>query len=114
MVDSAVTKITKINGYQSEYTHTLVDMADPKLHSQPADGMLGCKVPLSDTIAPNTLAEVNKKVKLGQKKKRGSYLFCTLTEIKKAQIVQYSSVNGVQATVQRFSSQSIENLSMAH
>ena len=113
MVDSAVMKITKINGYQSEHMHTLVDVADPKLHGQPADGVLGCKVPLSDTIAPNTLAEVNKEVKLGQKKKRGSYLFCTLTEMEKAQIVQYSSVNGVQATVQRFSSESIENLSMA-
>ena len=29
MVDSAVTKITKINGYQSKHTHTLVDMANP-------------------------------------------------------------------------------------
>ena len=69
IVDSAVTKITKINGYQSEHTHTLVDVADPKLHGQPADGVLGCKVPLSGTIAPNTLAELNKEVKLGQKKK---------------------------------------------
>ena len=44
----------------------------PKLHCQPADGVFDCKGPLSGTIAPNTLAEVNKEVKLataGQKKK---------------------------------------------
>ena len=35
-----------------------------KLHCQPADDMLDCKGRLSDTIAPNTLAEVNKEVKL--------------------------------------------------
>ena len=43
-----------------------------KLHCRPADGVLNCKGPLSGTIAPNTLAEVNKEVKLtaaGQKKK---------------------------------------------
>ena len=44
----------------------------PQLHSQPANGMLDYKGPLSDRIAPNTFAEVNKEVKLataGQKKK---------------------------------------------
>ena len=48
----------------------------PKLHCRPADGVIDCKGCLSDTIAPNTLAEVNKEVKLaaaGQKKKRGSH-----------------------------------------
>ena len=44
----------------------LVGMADadylvPKLYCRSADGMLDCKDPLSDIIAPNILAEVNKK-----------------------------------------------------
>ena len=30
----------------------------------PSDGVLDCKGPLSGTIAPNTLAEVNEEVKL--------------------------------------------------
>ena len=50
----------------------MADSRLPKLHYQPADGMLDCKGPLSDIIAPNTLAKVKKKVKLaaaGQKKK---------------------------------------------
>ena len=47
----------------------------PNLQCRPANGVLDCKGPLSDTTALNTLAEVNKEVKLtaaGQKKKRGS------------------------------------------
>ena len=74
----------------------VVDRRLPKLHCQPADGMLNCKGPLSGTIAPNTLAKVNEEVKLaaaGQKKKRDSYLSFTPTE--KAQVVQYSSVSVV-------------------
>ena len=69
----------KINGYQSVHAHkrlgALVGMANSrlsKLHCRQADGMLDCKGPLSNTIAPNTLAEINKEVKLaaaGQKKK---------------------------------------------
>ena len=54
-----------------------------QLNYQPGDGVLDCKGPLSDTIAPNTLAKVNKEVKLattGPKKKRGSYLSFTPTE----------------------------------
>ena len=39
-------------------------VAKYKLNSRPGDGVLDCKGPLSDTIAPNTLAEVNKEVKL--------------------------------------------------
>ena len=66
-------------------------VADPKLHGQSADGVLGYKVPLSNMIAPKTLAEVNKEVKLGQKKKRGLYLFCKRMEIKKAQVVHGST-----------------------
>ena len=36
----------------------------PKLHCQPGDGVLDCKGSLSNTISPNSLAEVNKVVKL--------------------------------------------------
>ena len=32
--------------------------------SQSGDGVLDCKGPLSDTIAPNILAEANKEVEL--------------------------------------------------
>ena len=63
--------------------------------------------PLSNTIAPNTFAEVNKEVKLaaiGQK--RGSYLSFAPKE--KVWVVQYSSVNGVWAAVRQFSTESIE------
>ena len=48
----------------------------PKLHCQPADGVLDCKGPLSGMIAPNILAEINKEMKLataGQKKKGRSW-----------------------------------------
>ena len=72
----------------------------PKIHCRPADGVLNCEGPLSGTIAPNILAEVNKKVKLataGQKKKRGLYL--SFTDKEKAQVVLYSSVNGVRVAV---------------
>ena len=80
-----------------------------------ADGVLDCKGPLSGTIAPNVLAVVNKEVKLaaaGQKKMRGLYSSFTCTPKEKARVVQYSSVNGIQAAVQQFSRDSIENLSM--
>ena len=58
-----------------EARYALVGMSDsrlPKLYCRPADGVLDCEGPLSGTIAPNILAEVNKEVKLataGQKKK---------------------------------------------
>ena len=54
--------------------------------------MLDHKGPLSDTITPNTLAEVNKDVKpsaTGQKERRGSYL--SFTPMEKVQVVQYRS-----------------------
>ena len=50
--------------------------------TRPANGVLDCKGPLSGTIAPNILTEVNKKVKLaaaGQKKNQGLYLSFTCT-----------------------------------
>ena len=74
------------------------------LYCQPADGMLDCKGPLSGTIAPNILAEVNEEVKLAaasQKKKHGSHLSQVHTQ-EKVRVVQYSSINGIRAAVLRF------------
>ena len=42
----------------------MADRRLPKLHYQPGDGVLDCKGSLSDTISPNSLAEVNKEVTL--------------------------------------------------
>ena len=51
----------------------MLGVADCRLPSHPADGVLaGLQGPLSGTIAPNILVEVNKEVRLaavGQKKK---------------------------------------------
>ena len=72
-------------------------------YCRPADGVLNSKGPLSCTVSPRVLAEVNKEVKLvatGQKKKRGSF-----TPKQKVLVAQYSNVNGVRAAVQRFSSE---------
>ena len=72
----------------------------PKIHCRPADGVLNCEGPLSGTIAPNILAEVNKEVKLaaaGQKKNARIVSF--LHRQGEAQVVLYSSVNGVRAAV---------------
>ena len=54
---------TKVHTHISTKVYSLVGMADrrlPKLHYRPADGMLNCKGPLSDRIAPNIVAEMNK------------------------------------------------------
>ena len=75
----------------------MVGVADcrlPKLLCRPADGMFNCKGPLSGTIAPNTLTEVNEEVKLAtadQKKKRGSYL--SFTPMEKARLVLGTAVS---------------------
>ena len=94
----------------------VADCRLPKPHCRPADGMFDYKGPLSGTIVPNTLTEVNEEVKLataGQKRKQGLYLSFTPTE--KARVVQYINVNGVRAAIrQYYSRDSIENLSMAH
>ena len=72
---------------------------------RPADGVLDSKGPLSGTIAPSVLAEVNKEVKSvagAQKKKRGLYLFFTPEE--KARVAQYAGgIHGVRAAIRRFS-----------
>ena len=72
-------------------------------YCRPADDVLDSKGPLSRTIAPSVLAEVNKEVKsvtAAQKKKRGSYLSFTPEE--KARVAQYGSVHGVRAAMRRF------------
>ena len=72
-------------------------------YCRPADDVLDSKGPLSRTIAPSILAEVNKEVKsvtVAQKKKRGSYLSFTPEE--KARVAQYGSVHGVRAAMRRF------------
>ena len=80
-------------------------------YCRPADGVLDSKGPLSRTIPPAVLSEVNKRVKLvtaNQTRMRGSYLFLTPEE--KARVAKYGSVNGVRAAVRRFSSEFCKEL----
>jgi hypothetical protein len=70
-------------------------MAEMSLYRycQPANGVLDSDGPLSRTIAPSILTEVNKGVKSATalKKKRGSYLSFTPEE--KVRVAQYSSIH---------------------
>ena len=78
---------------------------------RPADGVLNSNDPLSRTIPPAVLGEVNKGVKLvatNQTRKRGSYLFLTPEE--KARVAKYGSVNRVRAAVRQFSSELCKEL----
>ena len=70
---------------------------------RPVNGVLDPKGPLSSTVPPSVLTEVNKEVKKAQEhtKKRGSYVFFTPEE--KARVAKYGSENGVMAALRRFS-----------
>ena len=64
----------------------------------PVDVVLDPKGPLSHTVPPNVITEVNKEVKnASQTKKRGSYLSFTAKE--EVLVAKYGSTNKVRAAV---------------
>ena len=86
----------KINGNQSACKGALVGVANhrlPKLHCRPADGMLDCKGPLSDAIAPNTLAEQRREACCRWLEENVGFVSLLHTQ-GDVQVVKYSSING--------------------
>ena len=67
-------------------------------YCRPADSIIDSKGPLSRTIVPSVLAELNKEVKLvaaGQKKLPDKICMNRITLEEKVRVAQCGSINGV-------------------